>query len=355
MKPAAASAATSCAVSPNPDAQNAERGYDSESMSIFQAGGLVCFFHTTCTLDREPTRGYALLVWPGMDVLSQQWYRGFRMYCPGNRPIVCVRDVYEVAASLRLSRCHKNLGCPTLDSIAAHGPRNCCFLQVVPPTHSSRPLPTMRLQPHRQRERCLPRMRGEDMLRKLLTITALLFGVSTLVILITSYMVSCAITRGSMNSLPMSTLNCTSGQLSLGRVYLLPQVSDVEFDYGCYFEHIYFNRLGWLKMAAPRAFIREDGISLRHDSCIGPDIPHMMLPGEFTRPASVMTLRNVCFVRIDIPMCIFPALLLTFPTIAFIRGPYRRHRRRKKGLCLKCGYNLTGNISGICPECGKRK
>ena len=22
------------------------------------------------------------------------------------------------------------------------------------------------------------------------------------------------------------------------------------------------------------------------------------------------------------------------------------------GHCLKCGYNLTGNVSGICPECG---
>ena len=25
-----------------------------------------------------------------------------------------------------------------------------------------------------------------------------------------------------------------------------------------------------------------------------------------------------------------------------------------KGLCLKCGYNLTGNVSGICPECGEK-
>lgn len=24
------------------------------------------------------------------------------------------------------------------------------------------------------------------------------------------------------------------------------------------------------------------------------------------------------------------------------------------GLCEKCGYNLTGNISGICPECGTK-
>jgi predicted RNA-binding Zn-ribbon protein involved in translation (DUF1610 family) len=36
----------------------------------------------------------------------------------------------------------------------------------------------------------------------------------------------------------------------------------------------------------------------------------------------------------------------------------RRHRRRiirdQKGLCRSCGYNLTGNMSGVCPECGTR-
>ena len=34
------------------------------------------------------------------------------------------------------------------------------------------------------------------------------------------------------------------------------------------------------------------------------------------------------------------------------RGPLRRFRRRKRNRCLKCGYDLTGNASGICPECG---
>lgn len=24
-----------------------------------------------------------------------------------------------------------------------------------------------------------------------------------------------------------------------------------------------------------------------------------------------------------------------------------------RGCCPGCGYNLTGNVSGICPECGK--
>jgi len=27
-------------------------------------------------------------------------------------------------------------------------------------------------------------------------------------------------------------------------------------------------------------------------------------------------------------------------------------RRVRQGVCLACGYNLTGNISGVCPECG---
>ena len=28
--------------------------------------------------------------------------------------------------------------------------------------------------------------------------------------------------------------------------------------------------------------------------------------------------------------------------------------RLENGLCLKCGYDLTGNTSGVCPECGTK-
>lgn len=56
-------------------------------------------------------------------------------------------------------------------------------------------------------------------------------------------------------------------------------------------------------------------------------------------------------VSIWVPLAI-TTLLATYPTIVFIHGSLRRRRRRRKGLCAQCGYNLTGNVSGVCPECG---
>ena len=60
------------------------------------------------------------------------------------------------------------------------------------------------------------------------------------------------------------------------------------------------------------------------------------------------------FYTINAYLSLFPFIMLsaTYPIIAFIRGPLRRYRRRRKGLCVKCGYNLTGNTTGICSECG---
>ncbi len=31
-----------------------------------------------------------------------------------------------------------------------------------------------------------------------------------------------------------------------------------------------------------------------------------------------------------------------------------QHDRGKRGLCVKCAYDLTGNTSGVCPECGRK-
>ena len=53
------------------------------------------------------------------------------------------------------------------------------------------------------------------------------------------------------------------------------------------------------------------------------------------------------------PSWLATILLAVYPTITFVRGPFRRWRRRWKGLCPDCAYDLTGNESGVCPECGK--
>jgi hypothetical protein len=47
-----------------------------------------------------------------------------------------------------------------------------------------------------------------------------------------------------------------------------------------------------------------------------------------------------------------PFLLVAVPTGCL----WWRDRRRRipPGHCQRCGYNLTGNVSGVCPECGER-
>ena len=79
-------------------------------------------------------------------------------------------------------------------------------------------------------------------------------------------------------------------------------------------------------------------------------IHRLSLPGlrlEFWKPP-----RGIYYyVRLDLrwPLLVFA----TYPAIAFIRGPLRRYRRRKRGWCIHCGYDLRGNVTGICSECGK--
>lgn len=45
-------------------------------------------------------------------------------------------------------------------------------------------------------------------------------------------------------------------------------------------------------------------------------------------------------------------VFLVYPVVAVTRRRFRYHRRRP-GHCLHCQYDLTGNTSGVCPECGR--
>ena len=40
-----------------------------------------------------------------------------------------------------------------------------------------------------------------------------------------------------------------------------------------------------------------------------------------------------------------------YPVVALFKVAWRIAHRRKPHECKQCGYNLTGNTSGVCPEC----
>lgn len=43
--------------------------------------------------------------------------------------------------------------------------------------------------------------------------------------------------------------------------------------------------------------------------------------------------------------------LAAYPVIALARSAIRLLIRHRRGLCMTCGYDLTGNTTGVCPEC----
>ena len=55
--------------------------------------------------------------------------------------------------------------------------------------------------------------------------------------------------------------------------------------------------------------------------------------------------------RLDVSPWLIVAAFGAYPAIALVRTVRRRRTRNQPGLC-ECGYDLTGNESGACPECG---
>lgn len=52
--------------------------------------------------------------------------------------------------------------------------------------------------------------------------------------------------------------------------------------------------------------------------------------------------------------CVDWSWLASFGVLVYL-DQWRRRRQRERwyaGKCLTCGYTLTGNVSGACPECG---
>jgi hypothetical protein len=72
------------------------------------------------------------------------------------------------------------------------------------------------------------------------------------------------------------------------------------------------------------------------------------LPARERNPLSLDFSRDAVGIMIQ-----FPVWPITFALGALSWLAWRAHRNATRaGLCRKCGYNLTGNTSAACPECG---
>jgi hypothetical protein len=54
----------------------------------------------------------------------------------------------------------------------------------------------------------------------------------------------------------------------------------------------------------------------------------------------------------DIPPCHMMLPYVLWAAVAYRDWFHPRRRTVPPGSCQSCGYNLTGNTSGTCPECG---
>ena len=74
--------------------------------------------------------------------------------------------------------------------------------------------------------------------------------------------------------------------------------------------------------------------------------------GYLTNDGEVRNLGPTQITCYRAPLWLLASLFAVFPFASLIQARVRRRWRRKMGMCVDCGYRLTGNVSGRCPECG---
>jgi hypothetical protein len=78
-------------------------------------------------------------------------------------------------------------------------------------------------------------------------------------------------------------------------------------------------------------------------------------------PGQLAAARDLWHRQLDVPVGSAPhwsvVAATALPPLAWfgmvLRRARLRRRRQRRGLCRRCGYDLTGNMSGQCSECGQ--
>jgi hypothetical protein len=99
-----------------------------------------------------------------------------------------------------------------------------------------------------------------------------------------------------------------------------------------------WSRLDWMAIPAPTSFWERRGLYFR--------VAHEV-PLSVNGPKAAIYYVGAPHWLLVFLTAVLPGYLLA--TVV------RRLRSRGPGMCSSCGYNLTGNTSGVCPECGTPK
>ncbi len=159
-----------------------------------------------------------------------------------------------------------------------------------------------------------------------------------------------------LGALGTSALLAVTFSTVFPKTYWIPPAQEFKMEWECGAERAHGNR--WLCVYA-----RRGRFSIEYTATVDTSVE--VEPSQVIRVPGFRAFRTTLlppkivgevrtqYIRYGARVSLWLTLLLsgTYPLIAFIRGPLRRWRRRRKGLCIVCGYDLTGNESGVCPEC----
>jgi hypothetical protein len=75
-------------------------------------------------------------------------------------------------------------------------------------------------------------------------------------------------------------------------------------------------------------------------------------PAHYSGPLLIQYVRVAGLDKLSVTFAALPAFLVLRRPVSRLVRLVRRRFHPEIGFCRSCSYNLTGNVSGVCPECG---
>lgn len=80
---------------------------------------------------------------------------------------------------------------------------------------------------------------------------------------------------------------------------------------------------------------------------------YLFLDSKVYRKLERLTSSDATALAVALALLVVVSAIAAIVTHNVVAGPLRRASLSKPKMCVVCCYNLTGNESGVCPECGK--